>query len=675
MTTAETLLTLCLPDEPQRTTLLTQTRDNLSRWDAWLPPLAAGNGAGVDPTYEDDFQLMREEINKLSGTETDTLCRLAEQIVTHQARDIRVVAWYSFARLQRDGDSGLADGLMLLTAMLKQAGQYCHPLRSSARLAALEWLNSDKVLDALSRWPDVTREDTARTAATLCLLEVELASLPDSDRPSLAGLLRALETRLAGTGGLDTPVAAPLQDEMSDAGNATSAGSAVPAATAVKSEVELVRQLRILSGWVVEQPQGWLAAHRIMKAARWDLVTQLPALDASGRTRLLPPKADYRAQLKRLYLQQSWAELVEQVDMMFTEGGNYNRLLDGSITQLNRFLDTPAVRGTLRTLRIYNPYHYLAGKIDELKGMISTSALLEVMDGLMKVTRSLFDTVTRWGPSSLQRPVAALWDTLVLVRNKADSMLAKALKPLSDILERQANRLRVEGDNAFRAHVGDNAHLYGGARASEELAYFRREKPDWVDMRSKKRSYPALEEFKGKEAIADGWPDISERSKNPALRSKFNTFDNSMKAVEIPPGTVIYRVVDPSSSDNNICWMRKAEFDKLTSKSDWRRHFAVWKKWNENGEYVTYITPPGQPLKVWEGRAGTQINLEAPEYSLEGGAVQIVLDPSQLKKEYTGPRQKTGWGYGDGANDPVYPYQGLPKLENTHSWYEPKDKN
>lgn len=322
MLTAESLLTLCLPDMAQRTALLMQTRNKLSRWDAWLPPLAAGNGAGEDPTYEDDFQLMREEINKLSGTDTDVLCHLAEQVVTHQARDLRVVTWYVFARLHHDGDSGLADGLMLLTAMLNQTGQYVHPLRSNARLTALEWLNSDKVLDAFSRWPDVTREDTARTAAALCLLDDALSNLPDSEQPSFAGLLRALENRLAGAGGLDTPVAASHQEEATDAGAATSSGSAVPAAAAVKSEVELVRQLRVLSGWVVEQPQGWLAAHRIMKAARWDLVTQLPALDASGRTRLLPPKPDYRAQLKRLYLQQSWTELIEQVDVMFTEGGN-----------------------------------------------------------------------------------------------------------------------------------------------------------------------------------------------------------------------------------------------------------------------------------------------------------------------------------------------------------------
>ena len=357
-----------------------------------------------------------------------------------------------------------------------------------------------------------------------------------------------------------------------------------------------------------------------------------------------------------------------------SKAGNYSRLLDGSITQLNRFLATPAVQGTLRTLRIYNPYHYLAGKLDELKSMLSTSELLAVMDRLMKVIRSLFDTVTDWGPVSLQRSVAPLWNTLVSVRNKANAMLAKALKPLNDILEHLANRLRVEGDNAFRAHVGDNAHFYGATRASEELDFFKREKPDWVDVGVMEPKYQALSKFNQNADVAQGWPDISETSKNPALINKFDTFDSSMQAVEIPPGTVIYRVVDPSSSDNNICWMRKSEFDKLTSKGDWRRRFAVWKKWNENGEYVTYTVPPGQPLKVWEGRAGTQINREAPEYSLEGGAVQIVLDPSQLKKEYTGPRQKTGWGYGDAANDPAYPYLGLPRLENTHNWYEPKDK-
>ena len=38
----------------------------------------------------------------------------------------------------------------------------------------------------------------------------------------------------------------------------------------------------------------------------------------------------------------------------------------------------------------------------------------------------------------------------------------------------------------------------------------------------------------------------------------------------------------------------------LKSKSQWRRRFAVWKSWNENGEYVVY-TVRRTTMKVWEG--------------------------------------------------------------------------
>ena len=302
--------------------------------------------------------------------------------------------------------------------------------------------------------------------------------------------------------------------------------------------------------------------------------------------------------------------------------------------------------------------------------------LLSVFDELLSVTKKLLDKVTAWGPASLKQPVAALWNMLMAVRRNADRMLSKALAPVTDLLEKLANRLRVEGDNAYRAHVGTNVHLYGGERAAKEVEMIKREKPDWVDVGAPTEKFKLLSKLSTMQSkkIAEGWPDISENSNNVVLKDKFNTFDISMTATEISPGEGIYRIIDPNSSDNSICWMRKAEFEKLTSKSDWRKRFAVWKSWNENGEYVVYTVPQGQPLKVWEGRAATQVNRTAPEYSLEGGAVQIVLDPSQLKKEFTGERRKTGWGYGDVAGDPVSPYLGLPKLENKNNWYEPKGK-
>lgn len=370
-----------------------------------------------------------------------------------------------------------------------------------------------------------------------------------------------------------------------------------------------------------------------------------------------------------LYLRKS------HLDQLNNPGQLYHAL-EGAIGLLNDFLNMPATRSALKYLKIYNPYRFLEEKLRGVIDSLDVSDLLSVFDELLSVTKKLLDKVTAWGPASLKQPVAALWNMLMAVRRNADRMLGKALAPVTDLLEKLANRLRVEGDNAYRVHVGSNAHLYGGERAAKEVEMFKQEKPDWVDVGAPTEKFKPLGKLSTVQSkkIAEGWPDISENSNNVVLKGKFDTFDNSLIGVEIPPGEILYRVIDPNSSDNSICWMRKAEFEKLTSKSDWRKRFAVWKSWNGNGEYVVCTVPPGQSLKVWEGRAATQINENAKEYSLEGGAVQIVLDPSLLKKEFTGERRKTGWGYGDVAGDPVSPYLGLPKLENKNNWYEPKGK-
>jgi type VI secretion system protein VasJ len=81
----------------------------------------------------------------------------------------------------------------------------------------------------------------------------------------------------------------------------------------------LLDQAKTLSRYLNEQPRGWLAAHRLMKTLRWDTVHELPP-DVDGKTRLSPPRTESRNQLKRLYAQQNWTELLEQADRMFSEG-------------------------------------------------------------------------------------------------------------------------------------------------------------------------------------------------------------------------------------------------------------------------------------------------------------------------------------------------------------------
>lgn len=71
------------------------------------------------------------------------------------------------------------------------------------------------------------------------------------------------------------------------------------------------------------QQEAALAGHHLMKSVRWDTLTELPPLDATGRTRLLPPKPESKAHLKRLYLQKSWSELLEHTDTLLAQGVNH----------------------------------------------------------------------------------------------------------------------------------------------------------------------------------------------------------------------------------------------------------------------------------------------------------------------------------------------------------------
>jgi type VI secretion system protein VasJ len=146
--------------------------------------------------------------------------------------------------------------------------------RPVARKAALEWLNSAKVIDALLLWPEVDSNDAGLTAGAISLLESAVADWPEAEKPSFAGLCTALENRLARSGGMEALV--PQNSSAQEHGR-ESAHSDSPQLSAVKSGRDLLDQAKLLSRWLSEQPQGWLASHRLIKTVRWDTVDQIPA--------------------------------------------------------------------------------------------------------------------------------------------------------------------------------------------------------------------------------------------------------------------------------------------------------------------------------------------------------------------------------------------------------------
>lgn len=317
MTTLENLVTACRAEEGALIQLAQARADD---WNAWLLPLSEPQPTGDEPGYDDDFQRIREEVNKLSGIDTALICQLAEKLLTTASKDLRVVTFYIWARLHQDGEAGLAEGLELLAAMLQRFGVQLHPQRERSRTSALEWLGSGRVLDSLSLYPEVDMAAMQRITGALLLAQQAMQPFAEEHRPQLTGLCVALENRLAQSGGADSMVPQTSRD---DAAPVAAPSAAAPLMTAVSSGRDLLDQAKMLAGYLRDQPGGWLAGHHLMKSIRWDTLTELPPLDASGRTRLAPPKPDHRAHLKRLYLQQSWMELLEQADSLYAQGVNH----------------------------------------------------------------------------------------------------------------------------------------------------------------------------------------------------------------------------------------------------------------------------------------------------------------------------------------------------------------
>ena len=305
-----TLIARCLGERDA----LSVAREHATHWQPWLQPIRAESLVGEDPGYDDDFQRMREEVNKLSGADAEQVVQLAQKLLIHSCKDLRVATYYLWARLHKDGEIGLADGLSLLAALLERFADAVLPARPNSRKMALEWLASGKVLDTLSLYPEVVKAEAERTAAALAWLERGLSAWPQAQRPDLAPLYAALSSRLAQSGGMDAVVPQNIASHES---------TAPMPAPQIKSGRDLLDSGRALAGYLREQPLGWLAAHRLMKSLRWDTVHQAPPQEANGNTRLAAPRSDYRAQLKRLYLQHSWTELIEQIERIYAEGVNH----------------------------------------------------------------------------------------------------------------------------------------------------------------------------------------------------------------------------------------------------------------------------------------------------------------------------------------------------------------
>nr|WP_246541331.1 type VI secretion system protein TssA [Collimonas antrihumi] len=290
-------------------------RERMSAWQDWLQALPAENGSGVgrDPGYEDAFFAIKDEVTKLSNVDDRLIARSCEQLFKEVGKDLRLAAYYTFARLRLDGSAGFADGIELTAALVDRFGDALLPIRPEARKGALEWLANSRLLDQLSRYEDFAPVDLERAMAGLNLLVTRTALWPEAARPNLQPLVSRFEP-----GEVTLPTA-----PAATTGAALAGPIASQAAAAVGSSRDLLEQARVMAQFLRNQERGYLSSTRLIRCVRWDTVHDLPPSDQQMRTRLQAPRAELRQHFKRLVLQKQWHELLERVEGAFTEGANH----------------------------------------------------------------------------------------------------------------------------------------------------------------------------------------------------------------------------------------------------------------------------------------------------------------------------------------------------------------
>jgi len=288
------------------------TRARLDAWNTWLTPLSGENGVGRDPGYEDAFFEVKDEAGKLSNIDDASIVRACEQLTKEVGKDLRVAGFYAFARLRQDGPAGFADGLELTAALVDRFGESVHPSRAEARKGALEMLATARILDLLDARGAFAPADLERAIAALDVIVGRTNAWAQGARPNLQALVARFERHDDAIQSAEPSASAPIP-----------VSSSLPSCGPIVSARDLLDQARTMAAWLRDQENGYLPAARLVRSIRWDTLHEVPPGDASGRTRIEPPRSEIRQHFKRLVLQKQWNELLERVEGAFMEGVNH----------------------------------------------------------------------------------------------------------------------------------------------------------------------------------------------------------------------------------------------------------------------------------------------------------------------------------------------------------------
>ena len=276
---------------------MTEQADSEAR--GWLSPISDLEPAGKDARHEAEHEVVRAEIAKLSAISGEPIDwsrieRDASALLTRKSKDLVIATYLACSLQELRGLAGLGEGLSLLAGLAETFGGTIFPVRSRARVNALEWfvdratlrLESAegsllqvtelkgrlKALDsALQTWLGDESVSLSRLHVALDRMALS-ATVPSETVPTPIAHAQEIDTQAAATGGeLDVTRWLHPISAQAPAGSDTSYGEA---ATQVRDELA---KLEALAGKKPNWQRVFEECDRLLRSETKDLVvaTQL----------------------------------------------------------------------------------------------------------------------------------------------------------------------------------------------------------------------------------------------------------------------------------------------------------------------------------------------------------------------------------------------------------------
>ncbi len=304
---------------------------------AWLEPVSAEAPTGTNARYDADYERLLGEIAKLdapAGGAVDWVQveKLGGGILQKRSKDLLIAAYtgYAFFGIKR-ANAGLLNGMVLLAELLERYWEGLFPdlTRLKARANALGWFLQRTTIALGSLKVSRADRDTVEALFSMGQRLAELARNKFAGGgPAFGPLLEALE-RLKlqlppEAPPAPVPVAAPPPGATPPAASPPGAptnvvSSAPPPPPAAGEDIgtylsglsdALLATAATLRHANVADP----LAYRLLRTAVWLRVSQLPPIEANGRTSIPPLAADLRTQLDTLAANGKFLELVEEAE-------------------------------------------------------------------------------------------------------------------------------------------------------------------------------------------------------------------------------------------------------------------------------------------------------------------------------------------------------------------------